>query len=73
MTLSGMLIGGGIPSVCLGLGTVFMRASLGAGTSIPLYLTVVGGVVALLGSASLFWTGMRFPLSDRCFSPRRWV
>lgn len=38
MTLSGFLIGGGIPAICLGLGTVFMRASLGVGASIPLYL-----------------------------------
>jgi len=49
MTLSGLLIGGAIPAVCLGLGTVFMRASIGAGASIPLYLAVVGSVVALLG------------------------
>ncbi len=61
MTLSGLLIGGAIPAVCLGLGTVLMRASLGAGASIPLYLTVVGSVVALLGSASLFWTGGALP------------
>jgi len=29
MTLSGFLIGGAVPAVCLGLGTVFMRASCG--------------------------------------------
>jgi uncharacterized membrane protein len=57
VTLSGFLIGGAIPAICLGMGTVFMRASLGAGASIPLYLTVVGSVVAPLGWASLFWAG----------------
>jgi transporter family protein len=36
VTLSGFLIGGVIPAVCLGLVTVLMRASLGAGASIPL-------------------------------------
>lgn len=51
MTLSGFLIGGVIPAICLGLGTVFMRASLGAGASIPLYLAVVGSVVAMFGWA----------------------
>lgn len=57
MTLSGLLIGGAIPTICLGLGTVFMRASLGAGASIPLYLAVVGSVVALLGWAAFIRTG----------------
>mgnify|MGYP001553713043 FL=1 len=57
MTLSGFFIGGAIPAVCLGLGTVLMRASLGAGASIPLYLGVVGSVVALLGWSAFIWTG----------------
>jgi transporter family protein len=57
MTLSGFLIGGAIPAICLGRGTVFMRASLGAGASIPLYLAIVGSVVALFGWLALFWTG----------------
>jgi transporter family protein len=34
-----------------------MRASLGAGASIPLYLAVVGSVVALLGWSAYIWTG----------------
>jgi transporter family protein len=51
------LIGGAVPAVCRGLGTVFMRASLGAGASIPLYLAVVGSVVALIGWTALIWTG----------------
>jgi transporter family protein len=57
MTLSGFFIGGAIPAVCLGLGTVLMRASLGAGASIPLYLAVVGSVVALLGWSAFIGTG----------------
>ena len=57
MTPSGFFIGGAIPAVCLGLGTVLMRASLGAGASIPLYLGVVGSVVALLGWSAFIWTG----------------
>jgi transporter family protein len=42
MTLSGFLIRGVISAICLGLGTVFMRASLGAGASILLYMAIVG-------------------------------
>lgn len=61
VTFSGLLIGGAIPAVCLGLGTVFMRASFGAGASIPLYLAVVGSVVALLGWTAFFWTGTPIP------------
>lgn len=57
MTLSGFLIGGVIPAICLGLGTVFMRASLGAGASIPLYLAIVGSIVGLFGWSAFFWTG----------------
>ena len=57
MALSGFLIGGAIPAICLGLGTVLMRASLSAGASIPLYLAVVGSVVALLGWVAFIWTG----------------
>ncbi len=56
MSLSEFLIGGAIPAICLGLGTVFMRASLGAGASISLYLAVVRSVVALLGWAAFIWT-----------------
>ncbi|SOC41332.1 hypothetical protein SAMN05892877_108210 [Rhizobium subbaraonis] len=36
MPLSGLLVGGAIPAVCLGPGTVFARVSLGAGVSSPL-------------------------------------
>jgi transporter family protein len=61
MTLSGLLIGGLVPAICLGLGTVLMRASLGAGASIPLYLAVVGSVVGLLGWSTFLWTGGSTP------------
>ena len=57
MTLSGFLFGGAVPAICLGLGTVLMRASFGAGASIPLYLAVVGSVVVPLGWAAVFWAG----------------
>lgn len=50
VTLSGC----GDSAICLGLGTAFTMASLGAGASIPPGLTVGGSVVALLGWASLF-------------------
>ncbi|PNG25686.1 hypothetical protein [Methylocella silvestris] len=61
MTLSELLVGGVVPAVCLGLGAVFMRASLDAGASIPLYLAVVGSVVALLGWAAFIRTGSPIP------------
>lgn len=61
MTLSGFLIGGAIPAICLGLGTVFMRASLGAGALIPLYLAVVGSVATLNGWAKGYAAAGRLP------------
>ena len=61
MTPSALLIGGLVPAICLGLGTVLMRASLGAGASIPLYLAVVGSVVGLIGWSMLLWTGGPMP------------
>lgn len=61
MTLSGIVIGGVLPAVCLGLGTVLMRASLGAGASIPFYLGAVGSTVAVLGWGALLWTGGTAP------------
>jgi Na+-transporting NADH:ubiquinone oxidoreductase subunit NqrE len=57
MTLSGFLIRGVIPAICLGLGTVLMRASLGAGASIPVYLVLVGSTVAVLGWGATFLLG----------------
>lgn len=61
MTLSGFLIGGVIPAICLGLGTVLMRASLGTGASIPVYLALVGSTVAMLGWGATFLLGAAAP------------
>lgn len=55
------MIGGAIPAVCLGLGTVLMRASLGAGASVPVYLALVGSTVAILGWGSVFVQGAALP------------
>lgn len=49
MNFTGIMIGGIVPAICLGLGTVLMRASIGAGTSIPVYLASVGTMIALVG------------------------
>ncbi|HET8936345.1 MAG TPA: hypothetical protein VFN67_23035 [Polyangiales bacterium] len=49
METSSIIIGGIVPAVCLGLGTVLMRASIDAGASIPAYLAVVGTTVASAG------------------------
>jgi uncharacterized membrane protein len=49
MNVAGVMIGGIVPAICLGLGTVLMRASIGAGATIPVYLASVGTTVALVG------------------------
>lgn len=49
MNAVGIIIGGVIPAVFLGLGTVLMRASMGAGMTIPMYLAVVGTTIAAIG------------------------
>lgn len=69
MTLSGLLIGGVIPAICLGLGTMFMRASIGTDASISLYLEVIGSVVTLFGWGAFVWTGRAIPSSGRWPSP----
>ncbi|CAN5405970.1 hypothetical protein BH11PSE5_BH11PSE5_27750 [soil metagenome] len=46
-----IIIGGIVPAICLGLGTVLMRASIGAGASIAVYLASVGTIIALVGWA----------------------
>ena len=38
MNATSIMIGGIVPAIGLGLGTVLMRASIGAGASIPVYL-----------------------------------
>jgi hypothetical protein len=57
MTSNGLVIGGIIPAICLGLGTLFVRASLGAGASIPTYLAIVGTTIGALGWLSMAITG----------------
>lgn len=58
MNATSLIIGGIIPAVCLGLGTVLMRASIGAGATIPTYLAVVGTTIATIGwSATLLGDG----------------
>ena len=57
MNSNGILIGGIIPAICLGLGTLFVRASLGAGASIPTYLGIVGTTIGVTGWASMAVTG----------------
>jgi hypothetical protein len=54
---AGILVGGVIPALFLGLGTVLMRSSIAAGASIPTYLAVIGTTVALVGWTSLVLTG----------------
>lgn len=57
MNSNGLVIGGIIPAICLGLGTLFVRASLGAGASIPTYVAIVGTTIGVLGWASMAVTG----------------
>lgn len=58
MNAFGIIIGGIIPAVFLGLGTVLMRASMSAGMTIPMYLAVVGTTIAAIGwSAALIGAG----------------
>lgn len=57
MTLTAILIGGVVPAIFLGLGTVLMRGSIGAGATISAYLAVVGTTIAVIGWSSLLFTG----------------
>jgi transporter family protein len=54
---TGILVGGVIPALFLGLGTVLMRSSIVAGASIPTYLAVTGTTIALVGWISVALTG----------------
>lgn len=49
MDLRALLIGGLVPTVLLGLGTVLMKLSMRAGSSVPNYLVQVGCTVAAVG------------------------
>jgi transporter family protein len=57
MNASDILVGGVVPALFLGLGTVLMRSSIAAGASIPTYLAVIGTTIALVGWTSLVLTG----------------
>lgn len=57
MGLKTLLIGGIIPSILLGYGTVLMKLSLQNGISLPSYLVVVGSTVLLYGGVALSITG----------------
>lgn len=57
MNAASVLVGGIVPALCLGLGTVLMRSSVAAGASIPTYLAVIGTTIALIGWISMAITG----------------
>ena len=49
MDLKTIFLGGVLPALCLGTGTVLMKLSLRHGISIPSYLTIVGATVLSVG------------------------
>lgn len=49
MNLKSLFIGGLLPTVLLGFGTVLMKLSMREGTSVPNYLVQVGGTVLCVG------------------------
>lgn len=49
MNVKSLLIGGLLPTVLLGLGTVLMKLSMREGSSVPNYLVQVGGTVLCVG------------------------
>lgn len=57
MNTQELLIGGIAPAVLLGVGTVLMRFSIGAGASVPVYLAVVGTMIALIGWVAVLVSG----------------
>lgn len=63
MNLTSIAIGGLMPALLIGIGTVLMRGSVGAGASIPAYLACVGTTVALIGwgSVAMFGGGVPGP------------
>jgi transporter family protein len=56
MELRALLIGGVVPAILLGSGTVLMKLSLRNGISLPLYLVVVGSAVLLYGTVATFFS-----------------
>ena len=51
MDFRALMLGGVIPAILLGLGTVLMKLSIRSGISIPVYLMIVGGGVLAVGAA----------------------
>jgi len=49
MNAKSLLIGGLLPTLLLGLGTVLMKLSMREGSSVPNYLVQVGGTVLCVG------------------------
>lgn len=49
MNVKSLLIGGLLPTILLGLGTVLMKLSMREGSSVPNYLVHVGGTVLSVG------------------------
>lgn len=69
MNAAGILIAGIIPAIFLGLGTVFMRASMGAGATIAMYLAIVGTTIAGIGwVAVLVGPGGAAPIKASLFA-----
>lgn len=52
MNAKSLLIGGLLPTLLLGLGTVLMKLSMREGSSVPNYLVQVGGTVLCVGLVS---------------------
>lgn len=57
MNVKSLLVGGLVPMVLLGLGTVLMKLSMRAGSSVPNYLVQVGGTVLCVGLLSTLLGG----------------
>jgi uncharacterized membrane protein len=60
VSAAALVIGGIAPAVLLGISTVLMRLSIGAGASIPLYLAAVGLTTAAVGGGASLVTGESF-------------
>ena len=67
MNLKSLLIGGLLPTILLGLGTVLMKLSMREGSSVANYLAQVGAVVLAVGLLAT-WAG-----DGWVSTPRAWV
>lgn len=64
MNLRSLLLGGLLPMVLLGAGTVLMKLSMREGSSVPNYLVQVGATVLIVG-LSATWMGGGWVSSSR--------